>query len=98
MLTHGPIFIGRGGWTGLPGKPHLFFKLKLLQLAQRDAELVGLSTKFCPIGRDARGLFFFRFLNLIILHNVSSYALGPRSRASAEATCCIQTPLPDNEP
>lgn len=27
QFTHGPVFIGRGAWPGLPGEPHLLFKL-----------------------------------------------------------------------
>jgi hypothetical protein len=102
-LIQGP-FDGWDAGPGLPGKPHLFFKLQLLELAQRDAEFVSLSTKVGPVGRDLRGFFFFRLLNVVILHEASSYAPGPKSRESAasaessgianKAACAARNLLP----
>ena len=54
-----------------------------MELAQSDAELLGLSTKIGPVGRQPRGLFFFRLLKLVILHETLSYAPAPISKAGA---------------
>lgn len=77
QFTQRLLFAGWGARPGLPGKPHLLFKLQLLELAQRDPELVGLSTKTSPVGRGFSGFFFFRLLSLLILHHAQSYARPP---------------------
>ena len=87
QFTQRPIFGGRGARPGLPGKPHLFFKLQLLKLAQRDAELVGLSPKVGPVGRGLSGFFLFRLLNFLILHALSFYAAVPPAAVAPNGAC-----------
>jgi hypothetical protein len=84
-----PIFTGWGARPGLPGKPHLFFKLQLLELAQRDAELVSLSTKTGPVGRGFLRRSLFGLFNFLILH--PDY-FTPQPPCPAMGPCCLPRP------
>jgi hypothetical protein len=44
-----------------------------------------LSTKVGPVGRDLRGLLFFRSLNFVIVHHALYYAPTPQKLPQAAA-------------